>query len=301
MSEAVGVVGLGNMGAPIARRLLDAGRETRVYNRTRARGDALVAAGAVRAATPAAAAPRGGIVLSIVADDAALAAVCDGPDGIPAGLGPGGVHVSMSTVGVATARAMHARHEAAGAAYLCAPVFGRPPAAAAGALWMALSGPAPARDRAAPVLAAFTAGVREFGEAPGAAAVVKLANNFLIGAAIESTAEACALAEKHGVDRAAFVDLIAHSLFDCPVYRIYGEAVAARRYEPAGFRLALGLKDISRALDAAVAVSAPMPVAGVVRDRLLTAMADGRADQDWTALDAAVSAAAGLDSSPGES
>ena len=197
MKETVGLVGVGNMGAPIARRLLDAGYRLRVYNRTAARADALVAAGAERAATPAAAAPRGGVVFSIVADDAALAAVCEGADGIPAGLGAGG-------------------------------------------------------------------------------------------------AEACALTEKHGVDRAAFVELIAASLFDCPVYRIYGEAVAERRYEPAGFRLALGLKDISLALEAAGARSVPMPMASVVRDRLLSALADGRADQDWTALDAAVSAAAGL-------
>ena len=294
MKETVGLVGVGNMGAPIARRLLDAGYRLRVYNRTAARADALVAAGAERAETPAAAAPRGGIVFSIVADDAALAAVCEGANGIPAGLGAGGAHVSMSTVGAATAREMEERHAAVGVAYLCAPVFGRPPAAAAGALWVALSGPPDARARVAPALAAFAAGVREFGAAPGAANVVKLANNFLIGAAIEAVAEACALTEKHGVDRAAFVELIAGSLFDCPVYRIYGEAVAERRYEPAGFRLALGLKDISLALDAAGARSVPMPVASVVRDRLLSALADGRADQDWTALDAAVSAAAGL-------
>ena len=298
MTEKVGVVGLGNMGAPIARRLLEAGHEVRVYNRTAARGDALVAAGARRAATPAEAAPRGGLVFSIVADDAALAVVCDGVDGIVAGLGAGGVHVSMSTVGVATACAMAERHEAAGAAYLCAPVFGRPPVAAAGALWVALSGPDAAKTRAAPVLAAFTAGIKDFGDAPGAASLVKLANNFLIGAAIESMSEACALVEKHGVDRAAFVELITASLFDCPVYRGYGEAVAARRYEPAGFRLVLGLKDIALALDAAGDKRVPMPVASTVRDRLLSALADGRADQDWAALDAAVSAAAGLPRSP---
>ncbi len=297
-TQTVGLVGLGNMGAPIARRLLDAGHAVRVYNRTAARGDALVAMGAERAATPAGAAPRGGVLLSIVADDAALAEICDGADGVVAGLGAGGVHVSMSTVGVATARRMEERHAAADAIYLCAPVFGRPPAAAAGALWIALSGQAAAKERVRPVLGAFTAGIRDFGDAPGTANVVKLANNFLIGAAIESVAEACALAEKHGVDRTAFVDLITRSLFDCPVYRIYGEAVAARRYEPAGFRLALGLKDIALVLDAAAAASAPMPVASVVRDRLLSALADGRADQDWAALDSAVSAAAGLDSQP---
>lgn len=295
---AVGFVGTGNMGEPIARRLLDAGHRLRVYNRSAARADALVAAGAERATSPADAASPGGVVFSIVSDDAAVADVCGGPDGLVAGLVAGGVHLSMSTVGAATARAMAESHAAAGATYVSAPVFGRPPAAAAGALWMALSGPAAAKARAAPVLAAFTASVRDFGETPEAATVVKLANNFLIGAAIESLAEACALAEKHGVDREAFVDLIANSLFDCPVYRIYGGSVAARRYEPAGFRLALGLKDISLVLDAASAGTVPMPVASLVRDRLLSAIADGREAQDWAALDAAVSAAAGLPAQP---
>ena len=259
------------------------------------RAEALAAAGAEVAKTPAEAAPRGGVVFSIVADDDALKAICEGENGIPAGLGAGGVHVSMSTVGAVTASEMEERHEAAGAAYLCAPVFGpprpRPPRGNCGSRCPARPTPRPAPP---PALAAFTAGVKDFGAAPGAASVVKLANNFLIGAAIEAAAEACALVEKHDVDRAAFVELITSSLFDCPVYRIYGEAVAERRYEPAGFRLALGLKDISLALDAAAARSVPMPAASVVRDRLLSALADGRADQDWTALDAAVSAAAGL-------
>ena len=297
-TAAIGFVGTGNMGEPIARCLLDAGHRLRVYNRSAARADALVAAGAERATSPADAAIPGGVAFSIVSDDAAVADVCSGPDGLVTGLGAGGVHLSMSTVGPETARAMAEGHAAAGATYVSAPVFGRPPVAAAGALWMALSGPAAAKARAAPVLAAFTAGVRDFGETPETATVVKLANNFLIGAAIESLAEACALAEKHGVDREAFVDLITNSLFDCPVYRIYGGGVAARRYEPAGFRLALGLKDISLVLDAASAETVPMPVASLVRDRLLSAMADGRAAQDWAALDAAVSAAAGLPAQP---
>ena len=297
MEETVGFVGLGNMGAPIARRLLDAGYGVRAFNRTAARGEGIVAAGGRRAATPAEAAPKGGIVFSIVADDAALRAVCEGPDGILAGLG-GGIHVSMSTVGAATARAMEASHAEAGAAYLCAPVFGRPPAAEAGRLWMALSGPAAAKARVRQAVSAFTAGAKDFGEAPAAATVAKLANNFLIGAAIDAMAQACALAETHGLDRGAFIELITSGLFDCPVYRGYGGAIAARRYEPAGFRLVLGLKDISLALEAGTETRAPMPAASGVRDRLLSAIALGRGEQDLAALDAAVSAAAGLDAPP---
>ncbi len=297
MKETVGLIGTGNMGAPIARRLLDAGHDVLVYNRTPERADALIAAGARRAATPAEAAPVGGIVLSIVADDHALDSICSGDDGILSRLG-GGVHVSMSTIGAATARTMEKRHADAGGVYLCAPVFGRPPVAAAGKLWIALSGPEAAKARVAPVLAAFTAGIKDFGSAPGAANVAKLANNFLIGSAIESMAEACALVEKNGVDRSAFIDLITSALFDCPVYRGYGNAVAERRFEPAGFRLVLGLKDIDLVLAAAAARHVPMPAASLVRDRLLSALAAGRSEQDWAALDAAVSAAAGLPVQP---
>ncbi len=292
MKQPIGIIGLGNMGMPIARRLLEAGHPVRVYNRTATRCDDLVAAGAKRAATPANAVPAAGIILSIVSDDAALADICNGPNGILAC--PDSIHVSMSTVGVATAQTIEDQHAAAGLAYLCAPVFGRPPAAAAGALWIALSGSVAPKERVAPVLAAFCAGVTDFGTVPGAANAVKLANNFLIGAAIEAVSEACALAESHGVKRAAFVELITQSLFDCPVYRIYGEAVAERHYEPAGFRLALGLKDITLALDAAATQSVPMPAASLVRDRLLSAVANGREAQDWAALDAEVSRAAGL-------
>jgi len=293
MAETIGFVGLGNMGAPIARRLIDAGHAVSVYNRSPDKAAPLVEAGARRADAPAGVAAKGGVVFSIVADDAALEQVTRGPDGVLAALGPGGVHVSMSTIAVATARRMEALHAEAGASYLCAPVFGRPPAAAAGKLAIALSGSAAAKGRVAPLLAAFSQNVRDFGDAPGAANVVKLAGNFLIGSAVEALSEACALAEKNGVDRTAFVELLAGSLFDCPVYRIYGEGIAKRQFTPPGFRLALGLKDINLVLAAAADSEVPMPLASLVHDRLVTSMAKGRRDLDWMAMDLSVSEDAG--------
>ena len=294
MTEALGIVGLGNMGAPIAERLRAAGHPLQVHNRTPERMEPLVAAGAGAAASPAAAVPERGIVFSIVSDDDALRDICEPPHGILANA-EGVVHVSMSTIGLATAHAMQERHAAVGASYLCAPVFGRPPAAAAGALWIALSGNPEAKARVMPVLDAFTAGVQDFGEAPGAANVVKLANNFLIGAAIESMAEACALVEKHQVSRSAFISLITNGLFNCPVYHNYGEQIAVQRYEPAGFRLELGLKDIMLALDAAADGAVPMPTASLVRDRILATLSAGYGGKDWAALDALAARDAGLD------
>ena len=188
---------------------------------------------------------------------------------------------------------MEVAHEKIGANYLCSPVFGRPPAAAAGKLAIALSGDATAKQRVRPVLETFSHNVVDFGEAPGAANVVKLSGNFLIASAIEAMSEACALAEKSGVDRRKFIDLLAGSLFDCPVYKIYGEAIADRRYEPFGFRLSLGFKDVNLVLGAAADAKVPMPFASLAHDRLLSLMNKGHGDLDWTAVDIGVSEDAG--------
>ncbi len=294
MGETVGFIGLGNMGRGIAQRLVDAGHQVTVYNRTPDKTEPLAAAGAKVAETPGAATPPGGVVFSILSDDKALDAVTSGPDGILAHLGVGGVHVSMSTVAVATGRRMHALHKDAGGHYLCAPVFGRPPIAAAGQLRIALSGELAPKQRLADLFPAFSRGVTDFGEAPGTANAVKLAGNAMIASAIETMAESCAFVEKSGIDRVAFIELLASSLFDCPVYKGYGDAIARRRFTPAGFRLVLGLKDVTLALEAAHALGVPMPIASLVRDRLMASVAKGHGELDWAALDQAVSEDAGL-------
>jgi len=293
-SQAIGFIGLGNMGLPMARRLIEAGHRLSVYNRSPERAALLLETGAKLARTPREAVEPGGVVITMVADDRALDQVTLGADGVLGALGAGGVHLSMSTVAVDTAKRMDALHAERGASYLCAPVFGRPPAAAAGKLWIALSGAEAAKRRVLPLLAPLSQGVKDFGDVPGAANVVKLAGNFMIAAAIESIAEACALAEKSGIDRRALVELMAGSLFDCPVYRLYGEGVALRRYQPAAFRSVLGLKDISLVLAAAAQAQTPMPFASLLRDRLLGLVAKGHGDLDWTAIDRAVSEDAGL-------
>jgi 3-hydroxyisobutyrate dehydrogenase-like beta-hydroxyacid dehydrogenase len=290
VTETVGFIGLGRMGAAMAKRLV-AGYALKVYNRTPAKAEPLVALGAEAASAPSGVVSPGGVVFSIVSDDQALEEVVSDPDFL-ARLGAG-VHVCMSTVAPSTARRMDAAHAAAGAAYLCAPVFGRPPAAVAGKLWIAVSGPDEAKRRVRPMLEHLGQGVADFGDAPGAANVVKLAGNFVVGAAIEALAEACALAEKNGIDRGTLIDLLG-SLFDSPVYRIYGKAVAERRYEPAGFSLALGLKDVNLVLETVEASRVPMPLASLLHDRLLAAVAKGRGELDWAAIEVGVSEDAGL-------
>ena len=295
MSEEsrIGFVGLGRMGEPIARNLIEAGHELSVFNRTREKARPLLEAGAREASSPAEACAPGGIVFTMLSDDRALEEVVSS-DGFLERLAPGGVHVSMSTVSPATARRIAERHANEGSAYAAAPVFGRPDAAAAKKLWICLSGAAHARDRALPLLRAVGQGVYELGEDPGAANVAKLCGNFLIAAAMESMAEAFVLGEKNGVPAKELARLFGETLFSAPVYVNYGKAIAERKFQPAGFGLMLGLKDLTLVLETASASKAPMPVANLVRDRLLSEAAKGRQDWDWSALALGAREEAGL-------
>lgn len=294
MHDHIGFIGLGRMGAPMAANLLAAGYSIAVWNRTAEKSAELEAKGAARVARPADLAHPDGMVLSMVADDAALESVVFGDDGILDALGAGGVHISLSTVAPHTARRLTAAHAERGAHYLAAPVFGRPDAAAARRLWIALAGAPAARERAQPVLQALGQAIYEFGDDPAAANVAKLAGNFLIVAAMEAMAEAFTLAGKHGLDRGAFARMMADTLFAGPIYRNYGAMIAAGAYTPAGFRLALGHKDVGLVLDTAREVNMPMPLASLVRDRLTAALARGRGDEDWAALARGVAEDAGL-------
>jgi 3-hydroxyisobutyrate dehydrogenase-like beta-hydroxyacid dehydrogenase len=293
MSEKVAFLGLGEMGSRMAENLIKAGFEVSVYNRTASRADPLVARGARRADTPADALERAGLAVSMLSDDRALEEVVESP-GFLDRLAGGGVHVSMSTISPAASRRLAARHSERGGAWVAAPVFGRPEAAAARKLWIVASGPATARERARPILERLGQGVFEFGEDAGAANVVKLCGNFLIGAMLEGMGEAFTLAEKNGISRSEIASVLGDTLFGAPVFRGYAPAVAEKRFSPAGFKLALGWKDIALVLDAASQARVPMPLASLVHGRLLAGIARGRGDLDWSALALAASEDAGL-------
>ncbi len=291
--RTLGFIGTGNMGLPMARNLLQAGHQLHVDNRTAAKAQSLIDAGAQPAASPQDAAAAG-IVFSIVANDAALEAVTLGENGALGGLGEGGIHVSMSTVAPATARRLAEQHAAHGEHYIAAPVFGRPDAAAAGNLAICLAGATAAKGALHPLLDALGNKTVDFGDDPGSANVVKLAGNFMIGAAMEAMAEAFALGEKNGVAREKMAELYSQTLFACPVYRGYGAAIAQHRYEPAGFQLALGHKDLALALRVAADSTLPMPLADLVHERLTASLAKGRQDIDWAGLALEATEDAGL-------
>ena len=294
MRPVIGFVGIGNMGQPMAANLLKAGYSLRVWDRTSARAAALAAQGATSVPRPEEVAEAGALVISSLSNDRVLEEVVGANHEWLRRLGAGGIHVSTSTVAPETSRRLAEGHKQYGVAYLAAPVLGRPDAAAAAKLWIFLSGPAEAKERGQPVLRALGQGVIDLGEDPAAANVVKLACNFLLAAAIEAMAEAFTLAEKNGIDRRRLADLLVQTVFDCPVYRNYGRQIAEQRYQPALFKLSLGLKDVSLVLQTAASSKAPMPLAGLLHDHLLAAEAKGRGDLDWTGLAGEVSEAAGL-------
>ena len=294
MSNEAGFIGLGAMGGPIAANLLAAGVKLRVYNRTAAKAQPLIAKGATRADTPGDAALSGSMVFTMLADDAAVESMVVGEGGIASRLAPGGIHVSMSTIAPATARRLAQYHAERGSVYVAAPVFGRPDSAERRQLVVCTSGPLAAKEQVRPWLQAIGVALFDFGEEPGAANVVKLAGNFLIAAAIESIAEALTMAEKNGVERAKVADVLGKTLFACPIYQNYGAMIAAKRHTPAGFRMPLGLKDVELVLKTAGDARVPMPVASLVRDRMLAGLARGREEMDWSALALGILDDAGL-------
>lgn len=292
MAERIGFVGTGNMGLPMATNLIRAGFVVRVYNRTPGRALSLAGLGAEITPDIKAVVEPGGILVTMISDDLALEEIA--LSGAIDRMAPGGVHISMSTVSPAVARKVARQHEALGVYYVAAPVFGRPEAAAARKLWICVSGAEEARQKVAPVLEALGQKVFEFGEDPGAANVVKLAGNFLIGSALEAVSEALTLAEKNGIDRGRFVDLMGQTLFACPVYQNYGRALAEERYQPPGFRLALALKDINLVMGTAASSTVPMPLASLLHDRMLSGVAKGRGGMDWSVIGLEVMEGAGL-------
>lgn len=227
MNERIGFIGLGDLGAPVAGNLLDAGYDLHVYNRTQSKADALVARGAVRAARPADAATTGGVVATLLWDGASVEEVVRS-DGFLGGLGPEGVHVSMTTISPETSRILADLHTQHGSQFVEAPIFGRPEAASARKLWVPVAGPAAAKARVKPHLEAMGAqGVFDFGETVGSALAVKLAGNFLIMSAVRSLTEAAAMLEGTAADVPAVLDMLTKTLFPAPIYQSYGRMIAS--------------------------------------------------------------------------
>jgi 3-hydroxyisobutyrate dehydrogenase-like beta-hydroxyacid dehydrogenase len=287
----VGFIGLGAMGRGMARRLLDAGHEVHVWNRSPAPCEELARHGAHRADN-AAAAFAGEAVITMLADDDAVRATIFADD-ILRNAKEKPVHIIMSTVSVSFARELERAHINTGIAYVSAPVMGRPDVAAAGNLNVLAAGDAAAIERVQPLFDAMGQKTWRLGKEPHQANVAKLAMNFLLGCAIEAIAEAAALIERYDIEPARLIEVATGTLFAAPAYNTYGKLIAERQFKP-GFKLTLGLKDVRLALAAGEAGGVPLPFASVVRDNLIDAIGHGDADKDWSALALVARRRAGL-------
>lgn len=272
------------MGTGMAQNLSKEGHELTLYNRTRSKAEELQSAKAKVLSNPAEAARGAEVVITMLSDDAALHKVVFGPNGISEALSPGAVHVSMSTISVELSKHLAQTHREQKQNYVAAPVFGRPEAAAAAKLFIVAAGDEAQIERCRPLFDVM--GQKTFVAGPEAqmANVVKLCGNFMITCVIESLAESFALVRKSGMDPMQFLEIITGSLFNAPIYKTYGAIVAEEKFQPAGFKLPLGLKDNRLVRAAAADVAVPMPLASMVNDLFLTAIAQGMSDWDWSAI-----------------
>ena len=288
----IGFIGLGRMGGHVAENLLKAGHSVTVWNRSQGPVDELVTKGAVAAKAPEDA-MQGDAVFSMLSNDQVMKDVgLAGPllDKAAKGL----VHVNLATISVEFAKQLQAAHKAAGLGYLSAPVFGRPEMAAAGQLVTVVAGDPASLDRMQPAFAAFTARVVPVGDEAEKANLFKICGNFMIASELEAIGEAFALLRKGGVDPALFHDVLSGRLFTGAVFKAYGLMVLNHQYEPAGFALSLGLKDVNLARSAAAGLGVEMPTAELLKTHYDQAIAWGWQDKDWSAIGEVSAKKAGL-------
>ncbi|AKU99429.1 2-hydroxy-3-oxopropionate reductase [Labilithrix luteola] len=282
----LGFVGLGSMGHGIASNLVRAGHRVKGFNRTRSKADELEKEleGFRAVGSPAEAARGSDVVFSMLADDAAVEATFLSSEGAAiAGLAPGAVHVSMSTISPAMSTKLETAHRKAGHGYVAAPVLGRPDAAEKAQLVVLAAGAPESIARVKPLLDVVGRKVHVLGDEPKKANVVKLGVNFVLAVMLETLGEAIAMNEEHGIDAKTYLD-IANSLLGSKVLEAYGTMIAEDRFRPAGFKVRLGLKDVQLALEAAESVDVPMPLGSVLRDRFIATIAEGKGDLDWSAV-----------------
>jgi len=268
----------------MARNLIKARHELVLYNRTRSRAEELQPLGARVAETPAEAAHGVEVLITMLADDRAVEDAMLGPRQALQSLPAAAVHIGMSTISVALSRKLAAAHRERQQYYVAAPVFGRPEAAAARKLFIVAAGPVKQVELCQVLFDAMGQKTFVVDEEPSSANLTKLAGNFLISTTIESLAEAFSLIRKSGVDPNKFLEVLTGSLFSAPVVINYGGMIAANHFEPVGFKLPLGLKDNRLVLAAADEAAVPMPMASLIRDQLLSAMALGQANLDWSSI-----------------
>jgi len=288
----VGFVGLGIMGAPMARNLLLAGFPLVVWNRTAARADALAAEGAQRAVSPREVAERAQIAITMLSDSPDVEEIYRAPQGLLAGVTShdAPVLVDMSTIAPRVARELAAEAAALGAAMLDAPVSGGDVGAREGTLSIMVGGDAAALERARPVLEALGTRVTHVG-ASGAGQVVKACNQIVVALTLEALGEALVLGSKAGVDPHAIVEALGGGLAASRVLEVRGPKLLARDFEP-GFKLDLHAKDLAIVLATARELGVALPGTAVVEQLFHAERSRGRGEADNSTIVRALEALA---------
>jgi hypothetical protein len=289
----VGFIGTGRMGQAMARRLIEAKHEVGVYNRTAAKAKPLTDAGARLLPSIAEAARYGEVTYSMLADDVALDDVVF-RQGLLDALPAGGIHVCAGTHGIPVIRKVKEAHVGKGQMLVCAPMMGRPELVSSGTAGVFASGPTEAMATCKPLFDALGRRTFEGGTDPEAATAMKIANNFVLGCAIEAMGEGFALTRKYGVPTGVFYDVMTDGLFNCSAYKVYGKIIVDESYAKVGQMAVLGLKDANLALEAGNIAAVPLPSGNVWRDRLVGAVAHGDGDKDWAVMALEQARASGL-------
>jgi 3-hydroxyisobutyrate dehydrogenase-like beta-hydroxyacid dehydrogenase len=276
----IGFLGLGKMGTPMARHLLAAGHELRVWNRTEGKTEPLLREGAIAAATPAEAELGADAVITMLFDDAANEEVIFGSNGLMDALSPGALHISCSTISVALSERLTQEHARRGHEFVAAPVFGRPTVAEQGKLWVVAAGLDQAVAKARPLLETFSRGISVVGAEPREAHAVKLGGNFLISAMLYSLSEAFVYADDQGIEPAVFFEAVNSALFQSPFYAAYSK-IMLNPPEQAGASISLGEKDTRSLREAAASRGTRVKLADTLAEIFAKAKAAGLANQDW--------------------
>ena len=276
----VGFLGLGKMGTAMALRLIAAGHELSVWNRSEGRTKPLIHEGAIAAGTPAEAELGADAVMTMLFDDAAYEQAVFGGNGLMDALSPGGLHISCSTISVAMSERLTMEYAKRGIEFVAAPVFGRPGVAEAGKLWVVTAGRDEAVARARPLLEAFSRGITVVGDAPRQAHAVKLGGNFLISAMIHSLCEAFVFADGQGVEPEKFIEAVNSALFQSPFYAAYAGIMLHPPEQP-GATVALGAKDLRLLREAAAGRGTRVSLADQMAEIFAEAQRTGLGDEDW--------------------
>lgn len=287
----IALLGVGLMGAPYARHLVADGHTVRLYNRTRAKAEAIEGADAFD--TPEEATQGAEVLISLLADDRAVLAQVT--QAVLAGLVPRGTHLSCSTISVETTVELARRARKAGRDHLSCPFLGRPDVVAKRGHQFLCSGTAERRDEMVALLRSTSSGVVDFGETIEAAVTTKIATNSMIATAVTAMSETFALLDKSGVDKEKAYELWTASLFNCPLYKLYGRAILDGDHDDPRFLLRLALKDVTLMRDAAQTAGSAHGLVQAVRGEFEKSVEAGHGDLDFTGLSRRIRQESGLE------